>query len=134
MGRCLAGTFFLNKNTTFFKAGGSGVGRCLAGAFFFSQKNDLFQSRGLRCGALPRRDFCVVAKTTPSRFLDNTFRVNVAKSQCLPVKYSLSELAGRSPELGGLGPELTGLATRNDTRSAAWSLPSTRAWGKDDGS
>ena len=123
----------------------------------FLQTNDLFQSRGLRCGALPRRGVfffnkttffkaggsgvrrCLAGtlssqKTTPFSFPDNTFRVNVAKSQCLPIKYSLSELAGRGPELGGLGPELTGLATRNDTRSAARSLPSTRTGGKDDGS
>ena len=36
----------------------------------------------------------------------------------------------RAPEFATRGPEF---AIRNDTRSAAWSLPSTRAGGKDDG-
>ena len=41
------------------------------------------------------------------------------------------EFATRDPEFATRGPEFAG---RNDTRSATWSLPSTRAGGKDDGS
>ena len=121
------GRFFVVNKSTFSGRGAPVWGGASQGCLcFFKQKTTLFSKQGAPVWGIASQGFCFFSKDYPFSFLDTTFQVNVAKSQCLRPKKKLSELI---TGIRGIHP-----IRGNGTNQAGPDLCSTRAWGKDDGS